>query len=139
MPASPMVRGILEHDRMLMLMPAAAREMLEQMTPEEEILLRGVAHVGRDLGYFVVTQRGIHYTDREKVGLFKKREFAGFIARDDLGHVDVEQFRNLPTYAYLRLHGPTGERVGSVWFEDEFGDESAEAQAYRMAAALGVE
>lgn len=116
----------------------ARAQILEGMERDEDILLRGTAHVGNEIGYYVVTQRGVHYTDREKVGLFKKREVSGFIDRVDIAFLHVEQFRNLPEYAYLRFEGTSGKRIASVWFEDELGDEPAEVQAQRMADALGA-
>jgi hypothetical protein len=118
---------------------ATARvQILERMEPDENILLRGVANIGRSMGYYVVSERGVHYTDREKVGLLRKREVSGFIACEDIASMYVEQFRNLPEYAYLRIYGHSGECIASIWFEDEFGDEPAEMQAHRMANALGA-
>jgi hypothetical protein len=129
---------ILENDRQFAACsPAVRNEILERMEEAEEILHSGVAHVGEDIGYFVVTQRGIHYTDREKAGFLKKREVSGFIDRDSLDHVYIEQSPHRPQYAHLRLEGTAG-RVGSIWFEDEFGLDSAEIQAQAVAEALNA-
>ena len=137
MPASPMARTALEHDRQFTASGVAAREILERMTPEETILMSGVARIGSDVGYYVLTQRGIHYTDREKAGMFKKRTVSGFIDRNAIDEAYVEQFPNLPHYAYVRLHGAAG-RVGTVWFEDAFCEGAAQGYAERMAEQLAA-
>lgn len=135
MPASPAIRAALEGDVQFTMCGAAAQEILERLSEEETILMSGVAHVGDDLGYYVLTERGIHYTDREKAGLFKKRHVSGFIDRDAIEEAYVERFPKSPEYAYLRLQGATG-RVGTVWFEDAFCRGSAGDYAERMAGLL---
>lgn len=137
MPASQVVRAALESDKQFLASGSeVCAQILAGMSETEEIRHTGVAHVGDSLGFYLVTQRGIHYTDTQKVGLFKKRAISGFIDRATVDHVYVERFPNLPHYAYLRLIGDDGSRVASVWFEDDFSRDGADAEAHAVAALL---
>ncbi len=139
MPASPMATKFLESERQLALTPHARSEILERMTEYEEPRLWGVARIGTDLGYYVVTQLGIHYAHREKAGLFKKREVSGFIDKANLHSVNLEAPRHLPNFAYLRFMSETGEQLETIWFEAEFCNGDAEGRAQEVADALAKE
>jgi hypothetical protein len=136
MPASVDVRIFLENDRQFTTTPDASREILERMTDDEIVLACGVASVGKSLGYYVATPRGIHYTDRQKTGIFSKRDVSGFLDITDIDEMYVEQFRNIPQYAFLRIYG-CGTRLASISFEDVFCDGNAYGHARRVAEALG--
>ena len=137
MPASPMVRMLLEQERQLSVTPTAREEILARMTETETVLEQGVGHIGDSLGYYIVTQRGLYYTDKEKVGFMKKREVSRFIDRADLREVYIEQSPNARQFAYVRLQGERG-RVGTIWLEDDFCTPSAYDQAARVVDALAA-
>lgn len=128
-----MVREFLESDRQLAVTPIARSEILDRMTESETVLVSGVARIETNLGFYVVTERGIYYAHQEKAGLLKKREVSGFFDKADLHDVNVETSRS---HAYLRLHNESGERVGTMWFENEFCDGDAAELANDVANKL---
>jgi hypothetical protein len=137
MPASPTARSILEDDRQFTATPVASREILDRMSENEEVRVSGVARINTDLGYYIVTQRGIHYAYRKRAGLFRHREVSGFFDKADFDSVDVEAPSHLP-HAYLRLLDKAEQRIGTIWFENEFCG-SASGRAAQVAEELARE
>lgn len=135
MPAPEALRREVKAERMMSIYQPAVDETLDAMADDEQVFDRGYAHVGDAVGYYFITDRGIHYCDSEKVGMFKKRFVSRFYPQSEIASASIDDMGQ-PTSAYLRIRNPEGKQSLVMWFEDELNDIPAYAQAQRAGRAL---
>ena len=135
--APPEVRVPLESERMMMLYQPALGESLDSFEKGERLLLHGLANVGNCDGYYLITDRGVHYCDSEKMGLFKKRYVSRFYPRSQMAKGIIDQIAG-PHAAYLRIYDENGRMNLVFWFNEEpWQMAPALVQAEAAARALG--
>lgn len=137
MSVPPEVRTPIENEGMMRLYQPALGESLDAIEPGEEILLHGLAHVGNCEGYYLITNRGVHYCDSEKAGLFKKRYVSRFYPRSKMAKAHIDQISG-PQNAYLRIYDNENNMSLVFWFNEEpWQDMPCLVHAERVARALG--
>jgi hypothetical protein len=139
MGADASLRAVVANDRMMQIYQPAVDQTLDRLGEGEQLYQRGFANVGNCDGYYLLTNRGIHYCDRVKSGFLSKRYESRFFTRDEISHAILDQIAG-PQYAYLRLYDQQGKMALVMWFQDEMSKEgSAIAEAHRAGGALGLE
>jgi hypothetical protein len=139
MPPPPEVRIPLENETLMKVYQPALGESLDSIPEEYKIVFHGFANVGNCESYYLITHHGIHYCDKERVGLLKMRYVPRFFDLDPVDSVQVEARPDLHS-AYLRFFGD-GKTLLTMWFKDElsaFRSMSAEDEAMRFAKAFGA-
>jgi hypothetical protein len=132
----PEVRVPIENQRMMLYQPALG-ESLDSFEEGENLLLHGIASVGNCEGYYLITNRGVHYCDSEKVGLFKKKYVSRFYPRSQMAEAIIDQIAG-PRNAYLRIYDEYGKMNLVFWFNEEpWQDSPCLVQAEAAARALG--
>lgn len=137
MGASPEVRVAIENDGMMKRYQPALGESLDLFDGSERILVHGLASVGNCQGYYFITDRGIHYCDSEKAGLFKRTYISRFFPRSQVTAWTINGVK--PVRAYLCLYGQDGQEVLVMKFDDQWQRASCLEQAEAAAQALAVE
>ena len=139
MAVPPEVRRPIESETMMKIYQPALGETLDSIPEEYKIVFHGFAHVGNCDSYYLITHHGIHYCEKEKLGLFKSRYVARFFSLDDVENVEVETRPDIGS-AYLRFFVDGRQRL-VMWFKDDlsaFRQMSAEAEAMRFANAYSA-
>lgn len=121
----------------MMLYQPALGESLDSIEEGESILLHGFANVGNCVGYYLITNRGVHYCDSEKTGLFKKAYVSRFFPKSEMASASIDQISG-PHAAYLRIFDEDDNMVLVLWFDEEpWQTEPSLKQAEDAARALG--
>jgi hypothetical protein len=137
MGAPPEVRIPIENQRMMQLYQPALGQSLDSIEDGETILLHGFAHVGNCSGYYLITDRGVHYCDSQKTGLFKKTYVSQFFPRARMARAIIDQVAG-PQNAYLRIYDKENKMALVIWFDEEpWQKEPCGVQAEAAASALG--
>lgn len=137
MGAPPEVRGPIESQRMMMLYQPALGDSLDSIEDGERILLHGYANVGNCDGYYLITDRAVHYCDSEKAGVFKKRYVSRSYPRSSMARAILDQISG-PHNAYLRIYDRDDKMALVFWFNEEPWQEApCMVQAEAAARALG--
>lgn len=136
MPTAPAIHAEIKSNRMLSLYQPALDESLEALADGESLLLYGLANVGNCDGYYFITDRGVHYCEKEKSGAFKKRYVARLFSKEQMASAVVDQM-GPPQFAYLRIFDENKKMLLVMMFQDEFSDSPALHQAEAAAQALG--
>jgi hypothetical protein len=108
-----------------------------EMTDDEEHVVSGLSSSGERLPY-ICTTRGLYFGEMRKDGLFKKVPVHVFISRDQVQRAELVQMRG---YAFTSLRGyaADGSQIIGMSFDELGGNDlSGEAQARRIAEALGI-
>lgn len=137
MGASPEVRVLIENDGMMKRYQPALGESLDLFDGSERILVQGLASVGNCQGYYFITDRGVHYYDSEKSGLFKRTYISRFFPRSQVTVWTINGVR--PGCAYLRIYGQDDQVALVMKFDDLWQRASCVEQAEAAAQALAVE
>lgn len=137
MAASAETIASVKKNRMFSIYQPALDESLGSFEAGERLLLEGLANVGNCDGYYLITDRGIHYCDSEKAGMFRKRYVARFFPKNAAARAVIDQI-GPPQYSYLRIYNDSGKMAIVMQFEDEFSDAPSRVQAERAARALGL-
>lgn len=116
----------------------AISETLDAIADDEEVREYGFANVGNCDGYFVVTDRGVHYCESEKAGFMKKRYASRFYPRSDMRRAVIDQISG-PSNAYLRIFDQNDKMSMVMWFQAELSRGDPLTDAKRAAAALELE
>jgi hypothetical protein len=138
MSAPPEVRRPIESERMMQLYQPAIGQSLDSIEDGETVLLHGYAHVGNCYGYYLITDRGVHYCDSQKTGLFKKTYVSRFFPKSQMTRAVIDQIAG-PQFAYLRIYDKQSKMALVLWFDEEpWQKVPCRAQAEAAASALGL-
>jgi hypothetical protein len=135
--APPEVRVPIENEGMMKHYQPALGESLDSIREGESISLYGVASVGNCQGYYLITDRGVHYCDSEKAGLFKKTYVSRFVPRSRMATGVIDQVG--PNYAFLRIYDRDDEMVLAMKFDNPWQRAACIEQAEAAAQALAFE
>jgi len=134
----PEIPAPIEREGLMKRYQPALDESLESLEPGESVLLEGIASVGNCQGYYLITDRGVHYCDSKKVGLFKTTYIARFFPRSEMTRATVERIAG-PVSAYLDIYDHDGELALVMKFDNPWERASCIEQAEAVGRALALE